>query len=702
MYTNIFDRLSFLSLFLIIILLPLFFLPFSNIPVETSKGLLLVAGLAVCVICWGLARFFDGKMSFPRSASLLGAGGVVLAFFLSAFFLKTSQVSFFGTMFDIGTFWFIFAGFLLLLMSAIILRDSKKAKIVLFGAVLSGAVVLIFQIARLFIPEILSLGILAGKTDNLLGSWNALGIFAGFSALMSLLVVEFFLTTRVEKLILQILTILSMVVVAAVNFPLVWGLLGISSLIIFVYKISITSKEKTTEGTAAAKSEKVYFPALSFTIIMITLLFFISGDFIGGILPNSLGLQNTEVSPSFTATMGVVKSVLKENPILGIGPNKFAEAWAMYKPLAINSTPFWDVSFNSGSGLLPTFAATTGYFGILAWLAFFILFIMNGVRSIFSSVRNGINWEAIAFFILSSYLFVSCFFYSGGVALFLLALAFAGAFIGLSASEHHKGEILISYLNDHRKSFFSILSIVLIIIISAAGSLKYVERLVSVSYFGKALTAPTVPEAEASIGRALTLYENDLYLRAYAQIYLVKLNSLAAKDAAALSDEDKALLQSSLDQAVNGAQLAISYNPKNYLNFQALGSVYQRLASLGVKDAYGKAIEAFTTALTLNPLNPGLKLNMASVSMTNQKTKEAKDYAKAALALKADYLDAYVILSQIAKNEGDNSAALSYAQTALSLSPTNADLIKFVDSIKNPTAASAPIAPAPASNKPKK
>ena len=347
MYTNIFDRLSFLSLFLIIILLPLFFLPFSNIPVETSKGLLLVAGLAVCVICWGLARFFDGKMSFPRSASLLGAGGVVLAFFLSAFFLKTSQVSFFGTMFDIGTFWFIFAGFLLLLMSAIILRDSKKAKIVLFGAVLSGAVVLIFQIARLFIPEILSLGILAGKTDNLLGSWNALGIFAGFSALMSLLVVEFFLTTRVEILILQILTILSMVVVAAVNFPLVWGLLGISSLIIFVYKISITSKEKTTEGTAAAKSEKVYFPALSFTIIMITLLFFISGDFIGGILPNSLGLQNTEVSPSFTATMGGVKSVLKENPILGIGPNKFAEAWAMYTFISSKLILLSIISFTS-------------------------------------------------------------------------------------------------------------------------------------------------------------------------------------------------------------------------------------------------------------------------------------------------------------------------------------------------------------------
>src|SRR3989339_1118555 len=107
MNTNIFERFSFWALFLVIVLLPLFFLPFTNIPIETSKGLLLVVGLAVCIICWGLARFFDGKISLPRSVSLLGGMGGVLAFFLSAFFSKTSPVSFFGTMFDVGTFWFI-------------------------------------------------------------------------------------------------------------------------------------------------------------------------------------------------------------------------------------------------------------------------------------------------------------------------------------------------------------------------------------------------------------------------------------------------------------------------------------------------------------------------------------------------------------------------------------------------------------------
>ena len=116
-----------------------------------------------------------------------------------------------------------------------------------------------------------------------------------------------------------------------------------------------------------------------------------SGQFIGGILPGRLGITNNEVSPSLSATMSVAKSALKQDPVFGIGPNKFSEAWAMYKPKEINNSAFWDVSFNSGSGVLPTFVATVGGLGVLAWVIFFILFIMSGVRSIFSSVRHGSN-----------------------------------------------------------------------------------------------------------------------------------------------------------------------------------------------------------------------------------------------------------------------------------------------------------------------
>ena len=231
-------------------------------------------------------------------------------------------------------------------------------------------------------------------------------------------------------------------------------------------------------------------------------------------------------------------------------------------------------------------------------------------------------------------------------------------------------------------------------------SFKYIERLASVSYFGQAISASTEPSAETSINKALSLYTNDLYLRTYSQVYLVKLNSIAGKTT--LSDADKADLQTSFDQAVNSAQMAASYDPSNYLNFQLLGSVYQAVGSLGVKDAYSKAVAAYQTASSLNPLNPGLKLAIAGASFIDGKVQDAKDYANAALALKPDYVDALVTLSQIAKSQGDTSGALSYGEAALSLTPTDKNLIDYVNSLNTPAPVPTPAPVIPVKAKAKK
>jgi len=246
MNTSIFDKISFWSLFLVIVLLPIFCLPFIDIPVEISKGLLLVLGLAISVIFWALARFYDGKIIFPKSWLLVSGFSVALIFLLSSLFSPNSQVSLFGTMLDVGSFYFIFAGFVLMLMSSIVFKNTKQAKTLLLGVILSSAFIVIFQAIHLFLPSVLSLGILDGKTGNVLGSWNALSLFAGFASLMFLFVIEFFPTSKIEKLLLEIFILLSILLIIVVNFQLVWILLGISSLIIFVYKAS-TNFQKNEE-----------------------------------------------------------------------------------------------------------------------------------------------------------------------------------------------------------------------------------------------------------------------------------------------------------------------------------------------------------------------------------------------------------------------------------------------------------------------
>lgn len=676
MLSNLLDRISFVSLFLIVVLLPVFFLPLTRISVETSKGFLLVVGLVVSIIFWTMARFSDGKITIPRSWVLTSGFGIVVVYFLSAFFSSAKQVSFFGTMFDIGSFWSILAFFMLMLTSSMLIRGNNKAEKVLFGLVISSAVVLVFQTVHLFYPSFTSLGVLASKTDNILGSWNAFGVFAGFFSILSVFLIEFFPISKLKKITLGVLLVLAVFLIAAVNSSLVWGLIGFFSLLVFTYKVSLSFHQNKESGL------NINFPVVSFIFILIPLLFFMSGQFIGGYIPNKLQLTNLEISPSFGATMSVTKAALMKDPILGIGPNRFGDIWSMYKPIGINSTQFWDTRFDFGSGLLPTLVSTTGVLGILSLLVFLFIYILTGVTSLFLTFKNSSNQIMPLFFLMSLYLLVAAFFYPVGMVLFSLTFAIIGIFVSLFNANIPQGEIEIAFSSSPKKSLISLLLLVAMMIVSFVFGFKYVERLASVSYFSKALNAENIDSAVVGIGNANLLYQNDLYLRSYSQAYLLKLNSLLSKGSA-LTEEEKASLQGNLDQALRGANSAILYNKENYQNFTMSGSVFNMLTSLGVEGSFDKAIDAYKQASLLNPLNPGIQLALARTSFTTNKIKEAKEYANRALELKADYVDALVMLSQIAKKEGNNTSALSYAEKALALLPTNKELIDYVKSLKS-------------------
>jgi len=675
MRSKILDKISFWALFIVIVLLPVFFLPFTKIPLEVSKGLLLVVGLVVSIIFWIAARFSDGKIVLPKSLVLVSSLVVVVVLFFSALFSEARGESFFGIILNMGTFWFMFCAFLLLFASSIVLKNPDQAKIVLRGILISSSAVLIFQVLRLFFSDTLSLGFLVGKTGNILGSWVSFGFWAGFSTILSLLVVEFSVVSKKVKLALISLIALSIILIILVNVSLIWGILGIFALFIFIYKIYLFSGNQQTED------KKILFPVFSFSVFIISLLFFISGQFIGGLLPDYLKIPNTEIRPSFVSTFEVSKSVIKKDPIFGMGPNRFADAWAMHKPSSANSSPFWNESFDNGSGLLPTFVATTGLLGLFSLLLFFFFLILSGLHSILLSLKRGTNLDGMAYFIASLFLFTTALFFPVGMVLFLTAMAFAGIFVGLS-SNHPNGEISISFLNNSRKSFIPIILLVVVMTSSAAFTFKYIERFIAASYFTEARASTTIEEAENAINKSVSIYSNDLYWRTYSQVHLLKINSLANKSES-FSDEDRVELQTSLNKAVSGALSAKSYNPNSYFNSQTLGFVYETLGSLSIPNTYEKAIESYEVASTLNPLNPGIKLSTARIYQALGKNKEAKDYAEQAISLKQDYIDVYIFLSQVATSENNRTEAISYGEKALSFTPLDQNLIQYVNSLKN-------------------
>ncbi len=687
MWSNLSEKVSFYSTFLVVMLLPIFFLPFSKVAVSDSKSLLLVVGLSVAVIAWAVSTFSKGEVRFPRSNILFSGLALVFVFFLSAYFSSSFDMSMFGTFFDVGSFYFILSAFILMFFSSLYFKEHKTSQVYLFGMLLSSVLVLLFQVGRIFLPDFLAFGVLFGKIGNLLGSWYSLGLWAGFACLASLLFIEFFSVNRLANIIFGFVILLSLFILAATNFMLAWELVGVFSLIIFVCKIFFSSQLKKD-------NHQMNFPVFSFAIVIVSLLFFMSTNFIGNFLPSRLSISTAEPAPYMSETFNVTKKALKDHPVLGVGPAQFGQAWALYKNAEVNNSPFWDTYFSFGSGLIPSLVSMSGILGLLALLAFFGTFIFSGVKFVLMGVKNSMYREITTFFLLALYLFVASFLYNSGFVIFLLAFSVAGVFVGLITT-HHKKDITISFLDDGRKSFVSILIIVALMVVSAGLTFKFIERFASVTYFGKAAGAQTVDEGDKALTKAVSLYQNDLYLRNYTEFYLLRNISLVNKKSA-LSKEEEESMKIFLDKATLGALSAVKYNPKNYLNYKTLGNVYSTMGVLGAKDGYTSAVDAYNKAIELNPFNPGLKLSLAKVYFADSKIKEAKDFAVQASNLTPAYfsfgssievnpfaVDVLVTLSQIAKKEGNNAEALKYAKSALELSPKDKSISDYINSLPN-------------------
>jgi Flp pilus assembly protein TadD len=372
---------------------------------------------------------------------------------------------------------------------------------------------------------------------------------------------------------------------------------------------------------------------------------------------------------------------LSQDPIFGIGPNRFSEAWNLYKSSSINDTQFWNVDFGSGFGFLPTHLSTNGILSLVAWLVFILLFIFVGIKNTLSGVKNNFTWELFAFFLLAVYLLTFIIFYSVSSTIFFLFLVFVGVFVGLLSSVS-ENKIQISFLGSQKKSFVSVLLLIVLIVSSSALAFKYTEKFVSVYYFRKSLQVTDIGEAEKYLRKAISLNPNDLYLRTFTQVTILKLNAFLEKKGTP-TEEEKAEVQTNLNQAINAAELAVSYNKENYLNYQMLGHVYRNAVVLGAKDAYTEAVLAYEEATKTNPFNPGLKLAIADSYFSGGKIAEAKEYANKALSLKQDYVEALIFMSQVYKQEGNNKEALKYAEKVRVLLPGDQGILDYIKSLNS-------------------
>jgi tetratricopeptide (TPR) repeat protein len=664
-------------LLLVLGLSPLFFLPIAYAPFNFTKVLFVLIGVFLALIFYSLSVLRQGNLSLRLSVGLGSVWALFVVTLASATFTGDVRDALLGDAFGIHTA--IFVGLLALIVWIVtVLLDSKKSIIKLY-MFLTGAGVTIglYHIVRLFFgPDALTFGIFTTVTATPLGGWNDLALFSGLSLLLAMVAVEQFPLTNWGRVLFGFVSAVSLVMLAVVNFFAIWVVLGLISLIVLIY--TLTKDRFKTNSLALEKEESVgMIPSilLSVTVFVCSAVFVIGGAGLGQFVSSATGVSYVEVRPSLEATIDLTRNVYTESAVFGVGPNKFADAWRLYKDPTINETIFWNSPFDAGVGYIPTFAVTTGILGILAWLAFLGFTVRTGFRVLFSTNHVDRFWYFVgtSAFVSSLYLWGMSVVYVPGPAILILAAVFTGVLYTAHAAIFPLHTASVS-LNGGRRMGFVLSALALVVIVGSVSVLYVsIQQYNSLLNFNQAVASASlgVPTevVEQKISQALAASPNDLFARELVLLQLAKMNTLLSVPTP--TDEQRLAFQSTTIIAVNEGKRAVDIDPTNPLNWENLGQVYSILTVVGIERAYEQALEAFANATRYDPTNPEIKLMLTQLESRAGNLEAARAHALAAIDLKSNYTDAFFFISQVDIARGDTAGAIESTRAAITLEPQN-------------------------------
>lgn len=657
-------------------LLPLFFIPIAYAPFEYTKSLFVVFGVLLATIFFSLSILRSGRVSCIGGSALLAFWSVALVAVVAALLSGDMYDALLGDTFSVHSALFI----LLLVFTASLIALFGQNKLFImrtYIALAASAVVLgAFHLIRAILgADTLTLGVFGANTSSPLGSWNDLALFFGLIILLSIVTLEQLPLTRSGRLLFSVVIGVSLAVLAMVNFFAVWLILALVSLMVLMY--ALTKDRLLARGRSFAEKPGVAVSSVmvSAAVFIVSLIFVVGGSVVGGAVSQVTGISYIEVRPSVSATIDIARDVYRDNAFVGIGPNRFSDAWRLYKDRSLNETIFWATDFTGGSGYIPTQFVTTGILGVLGWIAFFTLFLLTGFRMLFKTVLADRFWYFIgtSSFVAATYLWVMACVYTPGVTTLLLTALFTGVTFA-AAAVLMKDRVYTWAIDDNRRAGFALVGLVMVMIILAVSSLYYIGRHYAAVYTVSGAVSgldgsATLEAVEQKIVSAFGMVASDQFARQIAFYQLSKMNALIGETSPTAEEQQQ--FQLAAANGINAANQAIAIDTSDPLNQSALGGIYSLLAAAGVEGAADRARDAYSKARALDPQNPSYALLEAQLLARAGDRDGARGKIAEAISLKSNYTDALFFLSQLDVAEGNVDDAIVTTQAIISLEPNN-------------------------------
>ncbi len=676
-------KISFGLMLVLVFLLPIFFVPGGVISFQFAKmsvfALITLVSFSILVI----EKLRRGEVKLPFHPLFFSLIAILCMYFVSTLLSPLFSVSLFGSGFEIDTLLSLFVFFLSLFTASTVFRSDRSVFYFYLAFLLSFLVIALFHILRLvFGPEFLAFGIFKETTTNLIGKWNDLGIFAGLASLLSYLTLDSIELSKAMKRILVIVFALSLFILVLVNFPLLWlivGLFGFVFILHYFFSIRKAKKEQALDANGSVVTYSKKIPLLPVLLLLSALIFGFGNTQVANFLTSKFAVSQIEVRPSFPGTYQIIKGALSQNLFFGAGPNRFLGEWTRLRPQSINVTPYWNVDFNYGVGLIPSLAVTTGLVGLLSWIVFFVFFVREGVRSIFTKKSSDpfTSYLAGSSFFAALYLWIFSVLYIPSTVTFGLTFLFTGVFLGVLIHKDILKQKTFSFAKNPRTGFVFAALLIVLLIGLVVTALAFGEKVLGAVRFQSGVnifnSSGKLDQAGAQIVKAVGLSDDDFYYRTLVQIDLLKIKGMLAE--AKPTEELKVRFQNSVLEAVAHAERAVKINNLDYRNFLSLGAVYEALVPLKLAGAYDNASAFYVRAQALNPQNPFAFFLLARLEAESKNYDKSREYIKKALELKPDYTDAIFLLSQIEVLDGNTQKAITALRAAVQASRLDPGLL---------------------------
>ena len=652
-----------LSVYLIALLAPLWFLPITDNPVDGNKMFFVSLLTLIGFVAWLGITVHMGALKIPRFVPLYALGVWIMVYLLAALFSVSPETSLWGS--SPASFFHVLIGGILACLVSIALNTKDAIRKAHNLILVSAGVVSLFLIVQTLMGiDVFPWDFAKIRTFNPVGSWNTVGIFLGF-ILVSLFpfLAEGVQTSRSKRLLFIILSLVVFVGAVTVNYRMVWLGVAIVSVVYLAYTYS--------HARGQARTQYVMGPLL---FLFVSIVLFLSQDIVS-VFNVSLN-PPLDVTPSVSSSWRVAEQVFKERPLLGVGPNEFGYAWDRFKDPEVNTTIYWRLRFATASSFVTTLLTTTGLLGILAFFLFVGSLVWSGLLLLGKLQLDNQEHQYIsALFFGLLFLISSWFFYPLTAVTAVLVFLVLGLFVAEMGSAGLVPYRAFVIRGDSPKGFLIALITVFLMVVCVVGLYIRSRKQVAAIEYGRGVEAlvlrNSVNEAENFFQRAVILDDSrDVYYNAITQTSSIKLQRVLENTTNQSPEEVRNSFQIALSSAIASAQTATEVNPGNVASWRLLGQVYEMVIPY-VGGAADAAVGAYTEAIAVAPTDPLLRDDAARVYMVLGDYVKAREALEEAIRLKSDYAAAHFRLAQIAILKGNVEDAISNTERAVLSAPND-------------------------------